>query len=380
MTAPGSTGWLSDRFELSRGGEISNLRPMEGLRGFAVLLVFLVHFHSLSMPWQIAGSTSGQLLHAAHNIGNVGVDLFFVLSGFLIYGTLIERAQPFLRYLRRRARRIYPTFLVVLALYLGLSLVLPQHSKLPNGAAATAVYVLQNILLLPGMLPIRPIVEVAWSLSYEMFFYLVMPLLIVLANLRARTRVWRFGFFVVLWSIGLALAALWGGPVRLSGFLAGVLLYELNRIWPDLRPTSPWAVTALVVVAGVMVTPMPGAPLQALRMLVLGLAFALLCLVCFAQPRAVATRLFSWLPLRWLGNMSYSYYLIHGLALHGFFTVLARLPPTAGDGLPVLALLLPAFACTLLVSAILFLTCERPMSLQPRTPQPRSSPGRATQG
>ena len=49
--------WLTQRFELSRGGEGQNLRPMEGLRGFAVFLVFLVHYVALVKPW-IAGESA----------------------------------------------------------------------------------------------------------------------------------------------------------------------------------------------------------------------------------------------------------------------------------------------------------------------------------
>ncbi len=60
-----SMEWFTQRFELSRGGGAHNVRPMEGVRGFAVFLVFLVHYVTLVKPW-LASST--QLLRLADAI------------------------------------------------------------------------------------------------------------------------------------------------------------------------------------------------------------------------------------------------------------------------------------------------------------------------
>ena len=80
--------WLTQRFELSRGGGAQNVRPMEGLRGFAVFLVFLVHYVTLVKPWMVHGSALDLFGNLLRSIGSTGVDLFFVLSGYLIYGSL----------------------------------------------------------------------------------------------------------------------------------------------------------------------------------------------------------------------------------------------------------------------------------------------------
>ena len=114
--------WLRARFELSRGGAGQNIRPMEGLRGFAVFLVFLVHYANLIRPWLLPESSLLEFAKALRLVGSSGVDLFFVLSGFVIYGSLISREQPFGRFLLRRVRRIYPAFIVVLSGYVVLSL------------------------------------------------------------------------------------------------------------------------------------------------------------------------------------------------------------------------------------------------------------------
>ena len=86
--------WLTPRFELSRGGTAQNVRPMEGLRGFAVFLVFpvflvvLMHCVTLIGLWISAHVGLAAIAGAIHAMGNAGVDLFFVLSGYLIYGSL----------------------------------------------------------------------------------------------------------------------------------------------------------------------------------------------------------------------------------------------------------------------------------------------------
>lgn len=173
---------LKEKLELDHGGH-SPLLSMEGLRGIAVFLVFLVHYSTLIEPWVAGGATF--LSSLIHGLGNIGVDLFFVLSGYLIYGTIInkEKFNAF-TYARRRLQRIYPTFLVVLIVYLIASFLFPSESKLPNDFGPMLIYIIQNALLLPGLFDIKPIITVAWSLSYEVFYYITIPVLVSLLRLK----------------------------------------------------------------------------------------------------------------------------------------------------------------------------------------------------
>src|SRR5690242_12292580 len=104
------------------------------------------------------------------------------LCGYLIYGHLIVRHRPFLSYFRRRVQRIYATFLVVFFVYIVLSLLLPARSKISSADSEAFYYVAENLLLLPGVLPIEPLITVAWSLSYEFAYYLATPLIILILN------------------------------------------------------------------------------------------------------------------------------------------------------------------------------------------------------
>jgi peptidoglycan/LPS O-acetylase OafA/YrhL len=79
-------------------------------------------------------------------------------------------------------------------------------------------------------------------------------------------------------------------------------------------------------------------------------------------------RLFSRTPVRWLGNMSYSYYLVHGLKLHAFFMLLAMVRPAAQlTVFGILGLMALAFVATLPPAVALFLAIERPWSLTSRS-------------
>jgi exopolysaccharide production protein ExoZ len=351
--------WLRRQFELSRGSAGSNILPMEGIRGFAVFLVFLVHYATLVAPWLDRDSSIMVLVSALHTVGNAGVDLFFVLSGYLIYGTLISRQQQFLPFIRRRIKRIYPTFIAVFLAYLVLSFLFPAESKIPSDAPVS--YLIQNLLLLPGIFNIEPMITVAWSLSYEMFYYLAMPIIVMALRLRTHRPEWR----ILLTAVTAALTAWYctqfGGHIRLIMFMTGILLHEAIRSGQVRAPSSATALLALV--AGLLITLLPIT--GQMKIAFLFASFYAFCLCCFLRPTDWLARACSWAPLRWLGNMSYSYYLVHGLALKAGFLVLQKTVPSTDHEAAFFFLLLPVmFGLTLVAAILLFLCVERPFSLQ----------------
>jgi exopolysaccharide production protein ExoZ len=373
--------FLEEKFEIFRGDGGHNIRAMEGMRGLAVSLVFLVHYVGLIKPWIDGAPALLSLANAMQTIGNTGVDLFFVLSGYLIYGALMARRPNFFKFMSRRIVRIYPAFLAVFAMYLVLSLVFPAENKIPAGATQAAAYLIENLLLLPGLFPIEPMITVAWSLSYEMLYYLAIPLLIGLFRLRDRSAGWRVAFFLTAAGAILIGSTLLDGPIRLIMFVAGILLYEArfqtSKVWQN------GAVGIAALIGGLLATllPVSGAAAGALKAGLLFVAFFLFCRAGFAETRRALPRALSWRPLRWLGNMSYSYYLLHGLALKAAFLLLPHvLAKTAGSAHLTFWSLLPVmFAWSLIPPALLFLTIERPLSLAPRSkPAAEPKPGQET--
>ncbi len=370
----GGMSFLKNAFEISHTNHKS-IFSMEGIRGFAVFLVFVVHYVTLVEPWLDNVGITFVMAKQMRAMGNVGVDLFFVLSGYLIYGMLIKKERPFWRYVRRRIQRIYPTFSVVLVFYLILSAVLPSMSKIPVGWNG-ALYVLQNFLLLPGLFDIEAIITVAWSLSYEFFYYLAMPLLIAALRLRSWRPHSRALLFFAVSFIGFAWIAINGGHVRLLMFLSGVLLFEASENW-GVKVAPGLGLFSLFVAIGVTISL---AELDAVgwwKYATLYVLFFVFCLECFTGG-GLAVKLFTFAPIRWLGNMSYSYYLIHGLTLKFLFLVLAAVyPPTQAD-VTLFWLLLPVFfALTLVPASLLFLMIEKPYSLAVKGASPLPAVARA---
>ncbi|MBN1148061.1 MAG: acyltransferase [Anaerolineales bacterium] len=353
------------RFEIERGGK-NNLNSMQGLRGFAVLLVFLVHYFVLGAPWLAHASITYTLADLLESLGQTGVDLFFVLSGYLIYSSLMRRARPFLAYIARRLERIYPTFLAVFVIYLALSFIFPAENKIPHTPSKAMIYLLQNLLLLPGIFPIRRMIAVSWSLSYEMLYYLSIPLLISILRLRAWSRIQRVGFFLALAACLATLALNMDARARLAMFISGILLYEALASGLLRSPINGSGLAALALGFTLTLALPGGGTGFLLKLISLFVSFFILCLDSFSNQQGLTARIFSCTPLRWLGNMSYSYYLTHGLTLQAIFLGLNLVFPPRGDQTCTYWIFMPLFfLATLIPSAALYLLVEWPLSLMP---------------
>jgi peptidoglycan/LPS O-acetylase OafA/YrhL len=357
--------WCRETFELGRGNG-ANVRSMEGMRGLAVTAVFCVHYATLCFPY-VSHSGMAPIMEALHQIGNAGVDLFFVLSGYLIYGAALK-CPPYFAFMKRRIRRIYPAFLAVFSIYVLLSFAMPHESKIPAGFWPALSFLVQNALLLPGIFPIPRMIPVAWSLSYEMLYYIVIPALVSGLALYRWRRGPRIALLLSLAALGALAACIVGGPVRAIMFLGGAALYDAKDRgihWPLLAPI------ALIAAFASMLLPAGTRTLDAMHAVMLLIALTLFCFACFSEPASSMSKRLSARPIRWLGNMSYSYYLLHGVVLKAAFLVLMRWrPPTGHEAVMAIALLAPLYLITIVASAMLFASVERPFSLRSERHEP----------
>ena len=292
----------------------AEFRPdIEGLRGIAILLVLLFH---AGLPW-----TPG---------GFVGVDVFFVISGFLITGKLWRESQQpgglnITRFYAWRIRRLLPAALVAVALIslVGLLLAAPlDRSELAADGAASALSLanmrfIGSVDYFAATTSPSPFLHF-WSLSVEEQFYLIWPALIVLLT-------WRGGssrrlivalligvvasFALSIWLTDTSPArAFYLLPTRVWQLGVGGLLALIGVAGTSRRAGAlAWAGLAAVAVAGVALTvemPYPG--LAAL----LPTAGAVALLYGGAAPSG-PVRLLAAAPLRFLGKISYSLYLWH---------------------------------------------------------------------
>lgn len=344
---------MAEHFELGD----ARLLAMEGLRAFAVLLVFLQHYSVQLITYFTPSGFLRDAAVAIRSYGNVGVELFFVLSGYLIYGALIRRPS-FVKFMRRRMQRIYPAYLVVLGCCVAVELLMGT-GPIPHEAWPATAYLFANLLLLPGLFPIDPVFTVAWTLSYEMFFYFAVSALVVTAHLDRCSRTVRVGviLFLAMLLLTTAAAGVPYTPYRMLPFFAGMLLFEVG----DLKTTQ--ALTALGLLApftAFLAKPVLHLPVfdsYLAAELLYTTTFFLLCFACFRTGN-MAYRLFSWAPLRWLGNISYSYYLTHGFAVTACMVLAAKFTSHL-----TMSFAVPVFAATLLPSTILYLWIEKPYSL-----------------
>jgi exopolysaccharide production protein ExoZ len=345
--------------------------PMEGLRGWAVLLVFFVHVNGAFKGYLGGGSFLFRLSDFLGTVGGTGVDLFFVISGYLIYGAVIRPKFRYGRFFRRRVQRIYPAFLGVFFLYIALWIFSSNDNfKFHGTFAQTVSYVLQNLLLVPGIFRVRAMNDVAWSLSYEMFFYLLLPLLLAVTRLRNWSRRGRISMFVALGIIGLLVSPLAEHPrIRLIGFLFGIVLFEvadrfrgLSTKFADLTALGGYAGGLALIYTVGNTDIVPGSFVVPLTALLAGVSSFAFCGLCFFGG-GILSHIFSWQPLRALGNMSYSFYLIHGLALGVVREGVKRAVSPGNHNSLFLVLVMLGFAASWVASTLLFVAVERPLSI-----------------
>jgi len=277
---------------MGRGERLGYRPALDGLRGIAVLLVFLTH---------------ARLPHLGH-AGTVGVTLFFVLSGFLITRLLSSEHERtgrinFRRFYARRARRLFPALgllLICMTAYL-----LSSHlSLLP--VVLTAAYS-SNIANARGYSLGN--LNHAWTLSLEEQFYLLWPLLIlVLARRRNPARVLIIAAALLavlrtgLWLSGAPIWRVYYGPdTRADAILIGCALAfvatSVNARW------MKWSAVASAAVLAAACA-MPGSAFIWL-LIPLPAASAVLILWVEHHPPKILT----WRPLVATGKISYGLYL-----------------------------------------------------------------------
>jgi peptidoglycan/LPS O-acetylase OafA/YrhL len=322
----------------------SGFRPdIEGLRAVAVLAVVLFHAGAPG----VAG-------------GFVGVDVFFVVSGFLITRLLWREVETtgtvrLARFYGARARRLLPAAGIVgVATAIGAATLLPplQAREVLGDGIASALYVgnyrfaVEGTDYLAAYVPPSPF-QHYWSLGVEEQFYLLWPALMIGTAWLARRRTGAEAassvkpYLLVLASLAAASFAVslawtrilppWAFfslPARSWELATGGLVALSARRWS--RLPSPWAAVAgwaglaLIVVACTRLggtTPYPG---TAALLPVLGTAL-MVSAGCAAPSRGVG-RVLSLPPMRALGRLSYSWYLWH-------WPVLLLVPPLLGHSL-----------------------------------------------
>src|SRR6266487_2692972 len=339
------------------------------LRALAIIVVVI--YHAALFGFKLPGRVD--------RFGWIGVDLFFVLSGYLIGGQLLaplarEQSIKLGRFFGRRVLRIMPAYFVILAVYF----LLPSWREYPDMAQPLWKFLLsvQNIALHGGTA-----FSHAWSLAVEDQFYPCLPFILLLVNRWPRDAL-IIPCVIVFGGLALRAVLAWKNPsidggvsfrafqawiyypswTRLDPLVFGVALTAIERFrpewWQRLINCAPWlwlpglGLIAYALYLGETENLTLFACVWQFPLIAVGMAALLVCMVSPRLPfRRVA------IPgAAFIASIAYSAYLIQKLVIHavGQFCTNHNIDLTSAPAL------LGVELCVYIVASILFLTVERP--------------------
>lgn len=300
------------------------LVQLQYMRAVAALLV--VYFHSVLQLQNL----NLEHVPAIPAIGECGVDLFFVLSGFVMWITTADRNMTPFDFYQRRVKRIVPLYWTVTIAAAMVALFAPQLLKSTKFAAdhfvASLFFVPWTNPAMPAGNVITPVVIPGWTLNYEMYFYLIFgALLLVRQSLRAGALLAILALVFVACQLApdtFVAAQFYREPVVFE-FAAGVLVGQLYLA--GFRFPEPFAWFLIAAALAVLLVN-DAMDLTVTRLWIYGLP-ATVILAGIVSINFVIKKPVIW--LKYLGDASYSIYLTHIFVLTGTRIVFAHIPVSA---------------------------------------------------
>jgi peptidoglycan/LPS O-acetylase OafA/YrhL len=334
------------------------LENIQALRGVAALMVLVAHVKEAEIDYGGDGTLLPHFLY----MGVVGVDLFFLISGFVMAHVALAGARggaPAQRFLYNRAARIYPVYwaatVLLIVLYAGKQLLFAEATPFPNPVA--------TFLLAPS--DFFPLVPVGWTLVHEMYFYIVFALFVFQRRLG-------LPLFIGLWAATI-IAALAAGVYDANAwtkvafnpltfeFIAGALIALAIRkgvtrfALPALAAGVAIFAIEVIFFADVLYPDVMGE--FALRAAIFAPPFALVLYGAAALEQQKASLAPAW--MRRVGDASYSIYLIH---IPAFLVVGKLISISVADTRVDNFLLIAAFAASAIIAGFaLHHFVERPL-------------------
>jgi peptidoglycan/LPS O-acetylase OafA/YrhL len=372
-------GFLSRFRRVTTSG--SFIAEIDGLRFIAIFSVVAFHvaagLHTRD-PARFAHARDNAIAAAAWN-GFRGVELFFVISGFILglpfaAHALLGKARVGLKqYLLRRLTRLEPPYVLCLLLLYALHVVVKHREPaplLPHLAASLAY--LHNLVYASE----SAINNVAWSLEVEVQFYLLAPLLAALFFIPSKAK--RRATIVALCAASIALGWLFIAPGQraylsilrfVHFFLIGFLLADVYltdwreralRSWKwDLLSLAGWPILFLLLSGSAQ--PEAGqAPGHEPAFTAFAFPVAVFFLYCAAFQGTLTNRFFVNRWITTIGGMCYTIYLLHNPLLSLILPATVRLPHPGNSGLDLLVQIGIASLLLLIPSALYFAAIEKP--------------------
>ncbi|MCP4316325.1 MAG: acyltransferase [Hyphomicrobiales bacterium] len=329
----------------------ATLYQVQYLRAFAALAVF--YYHIAATQKSLDGASGVRVIE----IGAGGVDLFFVISGFIMAKIVWERPVTSRDFLFRRIIRIVPLYWTATLLVFAIALVTPS---LLGSTRADFLQLVHSLLFVPyGINPDTsvPVLLVGWTLNYEMYFYLLVALF---AGQFADRSLMKLSIaLVVLVALGLLFdpanryLQFYLDPIVLE-FAFGIGVFHFRRSQAARLPDWHYQSAFACIVAAMIVFHAfdPGD----MRALFWGAPAALLLL------SSLQILHFRSEPLRVLGDSSYALYILHLFVIMGFLKVLSPAMSQWDIQIPWEIGYLAMTVILIVASVVVHFTFERPAS------------------
>ncbi len=360
--APAATG---DKWSLPRPDRqaSSKLILVHGLRAFAALAVVLYHAQydaeSLAARFGLAYQHSDLLPWPA------GVDVFFVISGFIMVHTsrnLFATVDGPRVFLARRIARVVPIYWAVVTVYLVIGQLIPAAL---NRDAPSLVEILTSYLFIPHPLPngvVHPVYSLGWTLNYEMFFYgvfasalLLQPQRAILAVTAVLLGLVAFGRFSQTMPVPIAF---WSEPIVLE-FAFGMALALLAKKGCLLPPIGRLGLMAIAVLLLHFDLARPDGALVLPQVIAYGVPAAMLVAAAVLGPVSPAWPAVE-LSVAALGDASYSLYLVHPFAIRALRELFAYSGLATALGLEVFVI--SAVLAAVILALFVCRFAEKPMT------------------
>jgi len=296
------------------------LESIQGLRGIAALLVLFFHLASFQRQMAEDNAYDVALVSGIWDNGWAGVDLFFVISGFImVYVTRHtgRNLRDVRRFITSRITRIYPLWWVcagIMTLYFWITYGIPAApDRIADSSEATA-YAVKSFLLIPQQF--EPVLGLGWTLIHEMFFYIVFAGLLFLPrkHLTFAMLIWAAltiigAQFIQQLGIGGNIAKVALSPLSLEFIAGGFAAYFITSK-SVVRPKVLFVIGIMLAFLGFLFFPDD----EAVSQTVLRVAIFTMPLTCLVYGWVGCELKERWTTPKWLlqlGDWSYSLYLTH---------------------------------------------------------------------
>jgi exopolysaccharide production protein ExoZ len=352
----------------TKANAMNTLSSLQVLRGFAASIVVFHHAaRAFSANWPVDAVPPSFRIFSSDRIvgaGAIGVDLFFLISGFImvfVSPPYVNREKPVRDFIVRRAIRVYPMYAIATAVVIAIAFIrFYRHSSIDTLPPISLTRIIGAFAFVPTFDEngnVQPVLGVGWTLFYEMFFYVCFAT--VVAVFRRRI----VGPLAIIFCSANAIAWTFGGHDAISKFFGNTIVFEflfgcaVGSMFQRQAISAAYAWPLLFIGLGVMVAGSAFAFPESTRFIFWGIPSMILLLSCL---KLELTHIKYPRILLLLGDASYSVYLFHVIIIYESRDIARKIidfSKLPGD------IVVPAFAILAIVSGtIVYRLVEAPLN------------------